>query len=67
MYLLRGFANEADATRHLKALKNHAPVSTIVNQFNGEEYLISNANFRKLFKSKDEAQYLEFFQKDYPL
>lgn len=67
MYLIRGFANEADATRHLKALKNHAPVSTVVNQFNGEEYLISNANFRKLFKSKDEAQYLEFFQKDYPL
>ena len=67
MFLVRGFNNEADAIKYLKALKNAPAVSTIVGQFNGNQYLISNSNFRKLFKSKNEEEYIEFFGEDYIL
>lgn len=67
MFLVRGFDNEADAIRYLKALRNNSPVKTIVNQFNGNQYLISNNNFRKLFKTKNEEEYIEFFGEDYLL
>ena len=67
MYLVRGFNNEADAIKYLKAIQNDPPVSTIVSQFNGNQYLISNTNFRKLFKSKNEEEYIQFFHKDYLL
>lgn len=67
MYLVRGFKNEADAIRYVKALKNEASVSTVVNQFNGEQYLISNTSFRQLFKSKDEAEYIKFYKAEYQL
>lgn len=67
MFLIRGFQTEADAIRYLKAIRNDPAVSTVVSQFNGQEYLISNANFRKLFQSKNEQEYLEFFQGNYQL
>ena len=67
MFLVRGFNNEADAIKYLKALKNDPPVKTIVSQFNGNQYLISNTNFRTLFKSKNEEEYIEFFGEDYLL
>ena len=67
MYLVRGFKNEADATRYLKASRNDAAISTITGQFNGKQYLISNDNFRKLFKSKNEEEYIKFFEEDYQL
>ena len=67
MYLVRGFNNEEDAIKYLKALKNDPAVSTIVSQFDGNQYLISNNNFRTLFKSKNEEEYIEFFGEDYLL
>ena len=67
MYLVRGFKNEADATRYLKASRNDPAISTITGQFNGKQYLISNKNFRKLFKSKNEEEYIKFFEEDYQL
>ena len=67
MFLVRGFSNEADAIKYLKALKNNPSVSTIVNQFNGNQYLISNTNFRTLFKTKNEEEYIKFFDEDYIL
>jgi len=67
MYLVRGFKTETDAMRYLKALRNDPAVSNIASQFNGKLYFISNNNFRKLFKSKNEEEYLIFFKEEYQL
>lgn len=67
IYLIRTFENEALATRYVKALKNNSQLNSLIQQFDPKQYIISNENFRTLFQSKDEASYLEFFNKEYPI
>ncbi|MBL4707870.1 MAG: tetratricopeptide repeat protein [Flavobacteriales bacterium] len=67
IYLVRTFDNEELAIRYIRALKNNTQLSSIIRQFNAKQYLISNENFRKLFQSKEEDEYLKFFNKEYPI
>ena len=65
MFLVRGFKNEAEADRYYQAIKNDASVKIAVSQTKSNQYIISNSNFRLLFKSKDEEEYIKFFKSDY--
>jgi hypothetical protein len=65
MFLVRGFKNEAEADRYYQAIKNDASVKIAVSQTKSNQYIISNGNFRLLFKSKDEQEYIKFFKSDY--
>lgn len=67
MFLIRGFKNEAETVRYFKALTNDAQISTIVTQTNSKQYIISNSNFRLLFQSKNESEYLNYFSTEYDL
>ena len=65
MFLVRGFKNESEADRYYQAIKNDASVKIAVSQTKSNQYIISNSNFRLLFKSKDEEEYIKFFKSDY--
>jgi tetratricopeptide (TPR) repeat protein len=65
MFLVRGFKNESEADRYYRAIKNDASVKIAVSQTKSNQYIISNSNFRLLFKSKDEEEYIKFFKSDY--
>ena len=67
LYLVRTFETQAQAMRYLKALRNNNALKSVIQGAKAKDYIISNGNFRSLFKSKDEGQYLEFFNQNYPL
>ena len=67
MFLVRGFKNESEADRYYQAIKNDASVKIAISQTKSNQYIISNSNFRLLFKSKDEEEYIKFFKSDYNL
>jgi TolA-binding protein len=66
LFLIRTFPNEKEAMRYLRAIRNQLEIALQLKQEGGRDYLISTENFKLLFKSKDEEQYLEFFLKEYP-
>lgn len=66
IFLIRTFSNEKEAMRYLKAIRNKLEISLPAKQENALDYIISNDNFKLLFKSKDELDYLDFFNKKYP-
>jgi len=66
IYLVRSFKNQELALRYLKALKNNTSLMKLVQSNQAKTYMISNGNFRKLFKSKAENQYLQFYNSKYP-
>jgi len=66
LFLVRTFKNEKEAMRYLKAIRNQLEVSLPAKQAGGRDYLISTENFKTLFKTKMEEEYLEFFSKKYP-
>lgn len=67
IYLIRSFPTEKEATRYLKTLKNNKSLAVMINQANASQYIISNTNFRTLFKKKNEKEYLAFFKKKYTI
>lgn len=67
LFLVRTFPTQDEAMRYLKALQNNKELELIMKQSNSTKYLISNTNFRTLFKSKDEKIYLNFFTQKYPI
>lgn len=66
LYLVRTFDNQNLAVRYLNALKNSSQLPLMMKETNATAYLISNENFRKLFQSKDEEQYIKFYEENYP-
>ncbi len=67
LFLVRTFPSQEDAIRYFNALKNNKELDLMMKQSNSTQYLISNTNFRTLFKSRDEKIYLNFFTKKYPV
>lgn len=66
LYLVRSFASQEEAIRYLKALQNNKKLALMIKQANAIEYIISNTNFRTLFKKKNEEDYIRFFKEKYP-
>tara|TARA_R110000868_G_scaffold71505_4_gene209372 strand:- start:547 stop:3084 length:2538 start_codon:yes stop_codon:yes gene_type:complete len=66
IYLIRTFESLEQANRYYNALKNNKELFREIQNANANSYLISNTNFRTLFKTKDETQYLEFYTLKYP-
>jgi len=67
LFLIKTFKNEKEAKRYLKAIRNKLDISLTMKQEGGFDYIITNENFRLLFKSKDEKHYLDFFNKEYSI
>ncbi len=63
--LVRPFSNAGEAVRYLKAAKNNLQLMKAVKELGGQVYLISNNNFRLLFKDKSEELYLNFYNSNY--
>ncbi|MAY83205.1 MAG: hypothetical protein CMP59_03650 [Flavobacteriales bacterium] len=66
LFLIRTFSDEKQAMRYLRAIRNQLEISLPAKQEGGKDYLISNENFKILFKTKKEDDYLEFFSDKYP-
>lgn len=66
LYLIRTFNTQKEAQRYFSAIKNNTKLMVLIKQANVKQYLISTPNFRTLFKTKQEGQYLEFFAQKYP-
>ena len=66
LFLIRSFKNQKEALRYLKAIRNKLDISLAAKQEGGFDYIITNDNFRLLFKNKDESLYLDFFKDKYP-
>lgn len=67
LYLIRTFDDQQKALRYIKALRNNTQIMLLIDQANGSEYIISTENFRLLFQSKNEVEYLKFFNTEYPV
>ena len=67
LYLVRTFENQQVANRYLKALNNNTEILLLFKEAEATPYLISNENFRILFQIKNEAEYLEFYNSEYPI
>ncbi len=65
LFLVRTFKSYAEAMRYYKAARNNSELILAARQEGAEEYVISITNFRLLFQSKDEQEYLEFFKAKY--
>lgn len=66
MMLIRSFKNDADAIRYYKALKADTSLKNSIENNQGRTYIISNSNFRVLFKDKNEDAYFNYFIETYP-
>ncbi len=66
LFMIRTFSNEKEALRYLRAIRNQVEISLAAKQENGFDYIITNDNFKLLFKSKKEELYLNFFKDKYP-
>ena len=67
IYLIRSFEDQQLALRYLKALKNNTELIEIIQSIKADTYLISTGNFKKLFQTKAEKQYLKFYNSKYPV
>ncbi len=65
LFLIRTFPTIKEAMDYYKALKNNLDVQQVLKGEKTEDYIISTENFRKLFKTKDELNYLSFFKENY--
>lgn len=66
MMLVRSFKNDADALKYHKAMNANPTLMKIINENQGMTYIISNSNFRILFKDKNEEAYFNYFLETYP-
>ncbi|KAA3649485.1 MAG: hypothetical protein DWP98_06940 [Bacteroidetes bacterium] len=67
LFLIRTFENLEQAARYYKAARNNSALMLKARQEGATEYLISNENFRLLFKSRNEQEYVTFFNENYPI
>jgi tetratricopeptide (TPR) repeat protein len=65
LFLIRTFPSQKEAMDYYKALQNNLDVQKVLKGEKTVNYIISTENFRKLFKSKDEPNYLTFFKENY--
>ena len=66
LFLIRTFTDQKQAMRYLRAIRNQLEISLQLKQEGGRDYIISTENFRLLFQTKNEEDYLEFFLNKYP-
>ena len=66
MLLIRSFADQKDAVRYYRALKNNGNLMNQITQLQSEVFLISGSNYSILMSEKDEQAYLKFFRSKYP-
>lgn len=63
--LIRIFKDQKEALRYLRAFKSNPTLMGKINNENGQVFIISNPNYTKLTKEKDEKSYLDFYKSKY--
>ncbi len=63
LLMVRTFKNLDEAKLYLQALRNNPQLMSLIGSEDARQYIISTSNFRTLFKSKDEEEYITFYKR----